>query len=59
MSRSPNEITENEIYLPEVIINDFEEDVAKALKPVFDMVWNAAGFSKSYGYEENGDRVKF
>lgn len=59
ISRDTNQITENEIHLPEVIINDFEEDVAKALKPVFDMVWNAAGFSRSYGYDENGDRAKF
>ncbi len=49
------EITENDIYLPEVIINDFEEDIAKALRPVFDMVWNASGSSRSYGYDENGD----
>lgn len=53
------EITENDIYLPEVIINDFEEDVAKVLKPVFDMVWNASGSSRSYGYDENGNLVKF
>lgn len=59
ISRDTNEIRENEIHLPEVIINDFEEDVAKALKPVFDMFWNAAGFSRSYGYDENGDRAKF
>ncbi len=59
ISRDTNEITENEIYLPEVIINDFEEDVVKVLKPVFDMVWNAAGFSRSYGYDENEERSKF
>lgn len=57
--RDINEITENEIHLPEVVINDFEEDVAKALKPVFDMVWNAAGFSRSYGYDGDGNRAKF
>lgn len=49
------EISESDIYLPEVVINDFEEDVAKALRPVFDMVWNASGSSRSYGYDENGN----
>jgi hypothetical protein len=53
------EIAENDIYLPEVVINDFEEDVAKVLKPAFDMVWNASGSSRSYGYDENGDLAKF
>lgn len=52
------EITENDIYLPEVIINDFEEDISKVLRPVFDMVWNASGSSRSYRYDENGDLAK-
>lgn len=53
------EITENDIYLPEVVINDFEDDVAKILKPSFDMVWNASGSSRSYGYDDVGDLVNF
>ncbi len=52
-------IIENDIYLPEVILSDSDEDVAKALRPVFDMVWNASGSSRSYGYDENGDLATF
>lgn len=50
-------INENDIFLPEVILDDYDDDVAKALKPVFDMVWNAAGHSSSGGYNEQGERI--
>ena len=39
---------------PEVWIDDYKTDVACALKPVFDMVWNAFGLIGSYNYDENG-----
>lgn len=53
------EIGEEDICLPEVILNDFEDDVPKTLRPAFDMVWNASGNSRSYGYDDNGELIKF
>lgn len=34
--------------LPEIIIKDAEEDVKEALMPVFDMIWQAAGFEECF-----------
>lgn len=42
------------LILPEVVIDSYESDVAKAMKPAFDSVWNAAGWPGSKNYE--GDK---
>jgi hypothetical protein len=36
------------LYLPEILIEDLATDAIKVLKPLFDMIWNAAGWEKSY-----------
>ena len=47
-------VNEDALILPEVVIDDPTIDVATVLKPVFDMVWNAFGFSRSFNYDEQG-----
>jgi Putative DNA-binding domain len=44
-------IDDDSLILPEVMVETFESDLAEALKPVFDSVWNAAGGEKSIYYE--------
>ena len=41
------------ISLPEVIIENYEEKAEKILKPCFDSVWNACGFSESRNYDKD------
>jgi len=43
------------LLIPEVIINSFDVEPAKALKPIFDSVWNACGFPRCQNYDENGN----
>ena len=47
-------IDEEILNLPEVIIENYNDDLAKIFKPVFDMVWQACGYEKSSNYDENG-----
>ena len=39
----------------EVIIENETEDVSKALRPLFDSVWNAFGLAKCYNYTDDGE----
>ncbi|OVE77775.1 hypothetical protein BVX99_01760 [bacterium F16] len=43
------------VCLPDVIIEDFDSDVAVTMKPVFDAVWNAFGHVGSTSYDEDGN----
>lgn len=51
-------ITQNELLLPEVVIEDWEDDLPAKFKPIFDMVWNAAGISHSLSYDDDG-KIKY
>ena len=42
------------LILPDVLIEDYDCDVPAALRPVFDALWNAAGYERSLNYDENG-----
>lgn len=43
------------LLLPEVVIEDMIVDSANLLRPIFDAVWNSAGWIKSYGYDDSGE----
>jgi hypothetical protein len=42
------------LSIPEVVISDWGQDMATLMQPVFDTVWNAFGFPRSYNYDESG-----
>lgn len=44
------------IFLPEAIIESYGPTAEVILKPIFDGVWQAAGFEKNLNYDENGRR---
>ena len=48
------------LILPDILMEDFEafqtdSDVAKIMRPAFDVVWNACGYVKSFNFDESGD----
>ena len=43
------------LFLPEVLIENLTADSVTILRPVFDAVWNSAGWMKSYGYDDAGE----
>lgn len=47
-------ITEKNLLLPGVTIREFNEKPEDILRPLFDAIWQAAGYRKSINYDENG-----
>jgi len=45
-------IDRDALLVPEVIVESFDCDLAEVMKPVFDTVWNAAGWPRSMNYDE-------
>lgn len=51
---STDEIDRNNLIIPEVMVEDFDVNLAEVMRPIFDAVWNAAGRSGSINYDEAG-----
>ncbi|CCQ51214.1 helix-turn-helix domain-containing protein [Crocosphaera watsonii] len=49
-----NPIDRDNLILPEVMIEDYNVDLYQVMKPIFDTVWNAAGYPRSLNYDEQG-----
>ena len=45
------------LTLPELVIENYDEDTGKVLKPVFDSLWNACGYAGSKYYNSQGEWV--
>lgn len=54
-------IDQDAAIFPELLIDKYPSDVksvADLLRPVFDVLWNAAGFERCLDYDENGNFTK-
>lgn len=51
---SADSIDRDNLFLPEVILNDYSEKVELVLKPIFDSLWQSFGFSKCRHYDSEG-----
>jgi hypothetical protein len=47
-------IDRDTVILPDIVVDSFDLDVPQAMKPMFDAVWNACGFSRSLNYDQDG-----
>ncbi len=47
-------IDRDNLLLQELLLETFEFNVGKALRPMFDAIWNAAGYAASPNYDEEG-----
>jgi hypothetical protein len=54
-SDEEEEIDRNVIILPEVIIENYESKPDQILKPCFDAIYNACGYSRSENYNEKNE----
>lgn len=43
------------IRVPELVIDDFDLEMPRVLRPAFDAIWNAAGFDRSWNFDDNGE----
>lgn len=49
-------IDRDTLLVPEIIVEKFDVDVNRAMKAIFDFVWNAAGLPSSIFYDNQGNR---
>lgn len=45
------------LFLPEIVIDDLNGNANELLLPTFDLVWNAAGFTRSFNFDTNGNWI--
>lgn len=50
-----HQIIEDNLILPEILVESFSEPPGKILRPLFDLVWNACGFPKSKNFDDKGN----
>jgi hypothetical protein len=48
------EIDRDVLFLPDVLGEQYEQDAARLMRPIFDAVWNAAGYEGSLNYDSDG-----
>jgi hypothetical protein len=53
--RRTNTIDREIALLPEVIIENYDDNIPQLLKPVFDSIWNACGLPRSLNFNEDGE----
>jgi hypothetical protein len=49
------QIREDNLILPEIVVEGFDEAPTKILRPLFDLVWNACGYAKSKNFDDKGN----
>ncbi len=52
-----NQIREENLILPEKVVESLDESPGKILKPLFDLVWNACGYAKSKNFDDQGNWI--
>ena len=50
------EIDRDDLLVPAVEQSSFDTEIGQMLRPVFNRVWNAAGYRKSWSYDDSGIR---
>jgi len=53
-----NHIREESIYLPEAVIDNYDQELTSTLRPVFDLVWNACGIPRSLNFDNDGNWIR-
>ena len=48
----------DELYLPEILIENNTQDIVTLVKYPFDVLWNAGGYRRCFNYDEDGNRVQ-
>lgn len=54
---TPPQADRDNILLPEITIEQWSDAPELVMRPIFDMVWNAFGFARSFNYNETGKWV--
>lgn len=55
MLKPNRKIDRENLILPEVVVDAYDADLPRLMKPAFDALWNAAGEPRSRNYDESGN----
>lgn len=48
-------LIDRDVLMPiEIFIEDYNTEITSALRPIFDSIWNAGGYLRSFNYREDG-----
>lgn len=50
-------IDRDALLVPEMLVENYESDPTEVMKPIFDAIWNAAGWPRSMNYDNEGNWV--
>lgn len=48
-------INRDNLFLPEIRINNYNIDSARILRPCFNSIWKISGFQESHNYDRYGN----
>jgi hypothetical protein len=48
-------VDRDDLVLPDLLLEDYEQDLKSVLRPAFDAMWQAAGCPRSMSYRPNGE----
>jgi len=48
-------VDRDELIIPEIKLENYEQPADRILKPAFDAIWNACGYERSRNYDEQGN----
>lgn len=51
----PNTLERDIVTFPEIEMHDYLVDYSQAMRPLFDRVWNAFGYLRSFNYDDDGN----
>jgi len=51
-------IKQQDLFLPEAVLQEFDGSLPKLLKPIFDLVWNASGLHGSVNFDAEGNWIQ-
>ncbi len=57
--RLPETINRNLLRIPPILIKSHDSDIAKILKPAFDVIWQSSGIAASLSYNKAGEYIPF
>lgn len=50
-------INEEHLILPELIIENYNLDIRKKMKPIFDIIWQSCGIKRSINFDDQGNWI--
>lgn len=48
----------NDMFFPEIIIDNYENSPKEILRPTFNLIWNSVGLTRDFNYDKNGNWIE-